>query len=384
VELWAFDPNFDSYGIMRFKPGAAEADKTQFGGLWGTDAVPPGAVRPAKLALPALIEAVEARAAGRAAKDEFSGAILVAQNGRVLFRKAYGLADRERRKPNRLDTQFRFGSIGKMFTAVAIMQLVEKGRIDLEAPVGRYVADYPNREIAAKVTVANLLSHTGGTGDIFGPEFDRRKASLRSSGDYVELYGGRAPEFAPGSRVAYSSYGFILLGRIVEQVSGLAYDDYIQRNIFRPAGMASTGNRPESEVLPRRAVGYTGSGARLKSADDLLPLNGTAAGGGYSTVGDFNRFVRGLTSHRLLRAETLRTLTEGGVRTPDGQFARFDFGGTTADAGPFIGHLGGFPGISASLQHFLSSGVTVIVLANRDPGAAESIAMFAAHRLPAN
>jgi CubicO group peptidase (beta-lactamase class C family) len=383
VELWAFDPGFDSYAIVRFKPGATEADKIQFVFLSGTDAAPPGAVRPARLALPALIAAIEARAAARTAEDRFSGAILVARGGHVLFRKAYGLADRARNKPNTLETQFRFGSLGKMFTAVAIMQLAERGKIELAAPIGRYLEDYPNRDIATRVTVANLLSHTGGTGDIFGPDFDRHKASLSSTKDYVDLYGGRPPEFAPGRRQSYSSYGFILLGRIVERVSGLSYDDYIRRNIFGPAGMASTGNRPESAFLPRRAVGYTGSGFRLRSADDLLPLNGTAAGGGYSTVGDLNRFIGGLTSHRLLREETLRKLIDGGVRTADGQFARFDFGGTEPDAGPFIGHLGDFPGISASLQHFLSSGVTVIVLANRDPGAAESIAMFAAHRLPA-
>ena len=187
VELWAFDPNFDSYGFMRFKPGATEADKTEFVFLAGTDDVPPGAVRPARLALPALVDAIEARAASRAAKDQFSGAILVAQNGRVLFQKAYGLADRANGKPNSLDTQFRFGSMGKMFTAVSIMQLVEKGKIDLEAPIGRYLAGYPNQNIATKVTVANLLSHTGGTGDIFGPDFDRQKGSLRSTKDYVGL-----------------------------------------------------------------------------------------------------------------------------------------------------------------------------------------------------
>ncbi len=384
VELLAFIPNFDSYGILRFKPGATEADKTEYTGGSGTDAVPPGAVRPAKLALPGLIEAIDARAASGAAKDQFSGAILLAKSGRVLFQKAYGLADRARHKPNKLDTQFRFGSMGKMFTAVAIMQLVEKGRIDLEAPIGSYLTDYPNRDIATKVTVANLLSHTGGTGNIFGPDFDRRKASLRSTKDYVDLYGSRAPEFAPGSRQSYSNYGFILLGRIVEQVSGLQYDDYIQRNIFKPVGMTSTGNRPESKVLPRRAIGYTGSGARLKSADDWLPLNGTAAGGGYATVGDFNRFAGGLTSRRLLRGETLQKLIDGGVRRADGQFAGFDFGGTEGDTGRFIGHDGGAPGMNGSLQHFLMSGVTVIVLANRDFPAAESIAVFAAHRLPTN
>jgi CubicO group peptidase (beta-lactamase class C family) len=331
-----------------------------------------------------LVEAVEARAASRAAKDQFSGAVLLAQGGRVLFQKAYGMADRTLGKPNRVDTQFRFGSMGKMFTAVAIMQLVEKGKIDLQAPIGRYLANYPNQDIATKVTVAHLLSHTGGTGNIFGPDFDRAKASLRSTKDYVDLYGNRAAEFAPGSRESYSNFGFILLGRIVEQVSGLGYDDYIHRNIFKPAGMASTGNRPESDVLPRRAVSYTGSGAGLKSAEDTLPLNGTAAGGGYSTVGDFNRFVRGLTSHRLLRRETLQKLIEGGVKMADGQLAGFDFGETVPGAGRWIGHGGGAPGMSGLLQHFLNSGVTVVVLANRDPRAAESIAMFAAHRLPAD
>jgi CubicO group peptidase (beta-lactamase class C family) len=384
VELWVFDPNLDSYGVWRFKPGATAADKTQFMGGSFTDEAPPGAVRPAKLALPALVEAIEARAANRASKDQFSGTILLAQNGRVLFQKAYGLADRERRKPNTVDTQFRFGSMGKMFTAVAIMQLVESGKIDLEAPIGRYLTGYPNPDVATKVTVAHLLSHTGGTGDIFGPDFERQKASLRSTKDYIDLYGSRAPEFTPGSRQSYSNFGFILLGRIVEQVSGLSYDEYIQRNIFTPVGMASTGNRPESEVLPRRAVSYTGSGAKLKSAEDTHPLNGTAAGGGYSTVGDFNRFVAGLTSHRLLRRATLQQLIDGGVKTADGQFAGYDFGETVPDAGRWIGHGGGAPGMSGLLQHFLTSGVTLIVLANRDPPTAESIAMFAARRLPAN
>jgi hypothetical protein len=176
VEVWAFEPSLDSYSLMQFKPGAKPADKIQFEGLWGTDAAPPGAILPAKLALPALITAVEARAAVRAANDEFSGAILLAKNGRILFQKAYGLADRAHRKPNRLDTQFRFGSMGKMFTAVAVMQLVEKGKLGLDAPIGRYLTGYSNKDIRTNVTLGNLLSHTGGTGDIFGPEFDAHKA----------------------------------------------------------------------------------------------------------------------------------------------------------------------------------------------------------------
>lgn len=382
VEIWVFDPNLDSYGIWRFKPPSAAAAKVQFAGGSFTDELPPGAVPPPKLAVPALIEAVGAHAADRAAKDQFSGAILIAQDGRVLFEKAYGLADRTRGKPNALDTQFRFGSMGKMFTAVAIMQLVEQGKIDLQAPVGRYLTNYPNQDIATKVTVAHLLSHTGGTGDIFGPDFDQHKASLRTTKDYLDLFGARAPKFAPGSRQAYSNYGFILLGRIVEEVSGLGYDEYIGRNIFAPLGMDSTGNRPESELLPRRAIAYTGMGAKLKSAAETLPLNGTAAGGGYSTVGDFNRFMEGLRSQRLLRRETMQTLINGGVKMADGKFAGFDFGQTIPDAGRWIGHAGGAPGMGGTLEHFLDSGVTLIILANRDPVAVKGLATFVEHRMP--
>jgi CubicO group peptidase (beta-lactamase class C family) len=273
--------------------------------------------------------------------------------------------------------------MGKMFTAVAIMQLVQDGKIDLEAPIGRYLTDYPNPDVAAKVTVAHLLSHTGGRGDIFGPEFSANKGTLRSLEDYVGLFGKRPLAFAPGSQFAYSNYGFILLGRIVETVSGLSYDDYIQRNIFAPAGMTSTGNLPESTVLPRRAISYMGPADKLKPADETLPLSGTSAGGGYSTVGDFNGFVRALTSHRLLNSDTFRKLIDGGVKTTDGQFVRFDFGGSMPGAGRYIGHGGGAPGMSGSLFHFLDSGFTLIVLANRDPGVAESITFFSLHRLPA-
>lgn len=384
VTVWMFDPNMDSYATQQFKPGATAADRIEFvRGEW-IDDVPAGFAGWPRLAPPRLVDALKARAAGMAATDRFSGAVLLAHRGHVLFQKAYGYADRSNRKANTLDTQFRFGSMGKMFTAVAIMQLVQNGKVDLQAPVGHYLTDYPNPDVATKVTVAHLLTHTGGTGDIFGPDFTAHKTSLRTLKDYERLYGGRALEFAPGSRWSYSNYGFILLGRIVEAVSGLSYDDYIHRNIFRPAGMASTGNLPETAALPRRAVSYMGSGARLKRADETLPLSGTSAGGGYSTVGDFQRFVDGLTSHRLLRAETLQKLIDGGIKTQDGEFARFDFGGTIPGGGPFIGHGGGAPGMSGSLQHFLNSGFTVIVLANRDPGSAESIASFAAHRLPAD
>ena len=147
------------------------------------------------------LKALSARADKLAGEDEFSGAVLVAKDDRVLFSHAYGLADRNRRIPNTIRTRFRIGSMNKMFTAVAILQLVEAGKVKLTAPLGTYLPDYPNRDVATKVTIHQLLTHTGGTGDIFGPDFDAHRNELRTLADYVKLYGKRGPEFEPGSQL---------------------------------------------------------------------------------------------------------------------------------------------------------------------------------------
>ncbi len=300
----------------------------------------------------------------------------------MLFQQAYGFADADARKPNTTETQFRFGSMGKMFTAVAIMQLVEAGRIDPSVPIGRYLPGYANRAIAEKVTVAHLLSHTGGTGDIFGPEFMQHRSELRDPADYVALFQDRAPQFDAGTRAAYSNYGFMLMGRIVETVSGLRYDDYVARHIWDPAGMGSTGNQPESVALPLRAVGYMGPPGQLARADDTLPYRGTPAGGGYSTVGDFARFAAAIVEGKLIKPETLDMLVQGGVKLPDGTSCRTTSATPCPARGRWIGHGGGAPGMNGLLMHFLDSGYTVVALANRDPPASEAIVNFAAHRLP--
>lgn len=383
AELWFFDPNMDMFGTASVKLKADDPNKLEIDRMLLNPEIPAGAALPPKLEGSALVKAFSERAQHYADSGDFSGTVLLAKNGHILFEKAYGFADREAHKPNRLDTQFRFGSMGKMFTMIGIMQLAQNGKIDLSAPIGRYLPDYPNQDVATKVTVSNLLTHTGGTGDIFGPDFDAHKASLRDLKDYVDLYGKRPLEFTPGTRFAYSNYGFILLGRIIEEVSGLTYDQYIQRNIFAPAGMDSTGNLPESDLLPRRAVAYMGSGPNLKRADDTLPVRGTSAGGGYSTVGDFNRFANALVSHRLLHANTLQKLISGGITGKDGTFYPYDFGMTLPGSGRFIGHGGGAPGMNGDLLHFLDSGYTVVALANRDPPVADFVAQFIAKRLPA-
>ena len=186
--------------------------------------------------------------------------------------------------------------MNKMITAVAILQLVEAGKIELTAPVGDYLTDYPNPDVATTVTIHHLLTHTGGTGDIFGPTFDAHRDELRTHHDYVELYGSRGPEFDPGTRWAYSNYGFVLLGAIIEAVTGQTYYDYVDDHIYQPAGMTATGSLPETEAVPDRSIGYTTPtpGGEWNPNTDTLPYRGTAAGGGYSTVEDLTRFAEAL------------------------------------------------------------------------------------------
>jgi CubicO group peptidase (beta-lactamase class C family) len=386
AEAWVFDPNMEAWVILSLDV-TAEAPHSVTGlGLRVSGRHPPDVADTPRLQPAALVAAVRQRMEAAAKADRFSGAVLISENGKLLLDAAYGLADRAAKTPNTTDTQFRFGSMGKMFTAVSIMQLAQAGKLDLTAPIGRYLPDYPNREIAEKVTVNNLLTHTGGTGDIFGPQFDAHRLELKAPKDYVALYGARAPRFAPGARAEYSNYGFMLLGRIVETVSGQSYDDYIAGHIFKPAGMSATGNQPETVHLPKRATGYTMQKGQIVSAADTLPWSGTPAGGGYSTVGDLAKFADALMADRLLDAAHTKLLTDGGFTGADGKFWRYDFGAPSGDGRRFYGHGGGAPGMNGELRIFPASAghpaATIVVLANRDPPVASAAANFICDRLP--
>jgi CubicO group peptidase (beta-lactamase class C family) len=330
------------------------------------------------------LKALSARADRLAGEDEFSGAVLVAKDDRVLFSHAYGLADRKRRIPNTIRTPFRIGSMNKMFTAVATLQLVEAGKVKLTAPLGTYLHDYPNRDVATKVTIHQLLTHTGGTGDIFGPDFDAHRTELRTLADYVKLYGRRGLEFEPGSQWAYSNYGFILLGAIIENVTGDSYYDYVQQHVYAPAGMTRSGSLPEGHAVPDRSIGYTkppGTTAWVPNTD-TLPYRGTSAGGGYSTVEDLARFAHALLSHKLLGPDTTKLLITGKVKAGPG--ARYAYGfedARDAHGDGWVGHGGGAPGMNGDLKIYPKSGYVVAVLANLDPPAAQRISEYLDPRL---
>jgi D-alanyl-D-alanine carboxypeptidase len=325
------------------------------------------------------LAALRKHAERRARADEFSGAVLVARHRKVLLQEAWGSADRRAGFANTPTTRFRIGSMNKMFTAIATLQFVETGKLALDVPIGNYLPDYPNTDVASRVTVRHLLTHTGGTGDIFGPEFERNRLALREHSDYEKLYGSRGLTHEPGARFEYSNYGFVLLGVLIENVSGASYYDHVRDNVYRPAGMTSTGSLPESEHVLSRAVGYMRSspaGAWVPN-DDTLPWRGTAAGGGYSTVGDLMRFAQALNSGKLISMAMLADATRQHRQ-------QYGYGFAVEGQGPLqsYGHRGGAHGMNGQLRVFPRLGYVLVSLSNLDPPAASMLVEFFALRMP--
>lgn len=339
--------------------------------------------RPADLRIPRLdqaaaIDALVAQADAAAKQDAFAGVLLVARGDKLLLQRAWGVADRATGAPITLDTKFRLGSMNKMFTAVAALQLVQAGKLSLDGTVGQYLPGYPNAEIA-KVTIRQLLTHSGGTGDIFGPEFDQHRLSLKTHDDYVRLYGARGPVHPPGKQYRYSNYGFVLLGDLIEHVSGQSYYDYVDQHVFAPAGMHDSGSLPEDVAVPGRAHAYTrgDDGGPWTDAADTLPYRGTAAGGGYSTAGDLLKFARALQSGKLLPPALLAEATRK-------QSPWYGYGFMVADdqGMPAYGHGGGAQGMNGELRIFPTLGEVVIGLGNLDPPAATRLVEYYQLRMP--
>lgn len=303
--------------------------------------------------------------------DAFSGVVLVADANGVLFEKAYGKLDAGGDAPATIDTRYNLASAGKMFTSVAILQQVAARRLTLDTRVGEVIKDYPNREFARTVTVRQLLTHTSGAGDIdlFGVENAANRERVRSVADMVALHGRRAPAFAPGSKQEYGNFAYVVLGRMVELLSGRDYADYVARHIFAPAGMTRTGfvdcTAPGADI----ARGYAMVDGKRQSNCLTQPVRGFPAGGQLSTARDMYLFTRALQDGKLiprpLFAEATKTYRE---------FMGLGFFAT--DYGPDIplrdfrwGHGGSSDGICTDVRVYPNTGETVVVLTNRDPPA---------------
>jgi len=283
--------------------------------------------------------------------EQFSGVVLVARNGVPLTERAYGMADREAGRANDLETAFNIGSINKLFTQIAIRQLAAQGKLDIDSSLARAWPDYPNHETARNVTIRQILDHTSGIqGNIFAAPAGKPggRHDVRTLRDYFDLIKDEPLQFTPGTREEYSNAGYIVLGLLIERLSGRSYYDYVRDHIFVPAGMTRTASWCFDSLPSNTAIGYTRGGqaapadAPLTRNTDFLPGRGSSAGGGYSTAHDLLRLLNAL------RARTIAQAPDAGM----------------------VGIAGGAPGLNAAMEGDLTGGYDVIVLANLDPPAA--------------
>jgi CubicO group peptidase (beta-lactamase class C family) len=319
-----------------------------------------------------VVDQVRAYVDRLARRDVFSGTVLIARNGKPLFSAAYGEANKDFSVKNTLDTKFNLGSMNKMFTSVAVMQLVEAGKVSLDDTLGKFLpAGSLRPDVLSKVRVKHLLTHTSGLGSYFSPRWDSlSRAMFRTVDDWMPLVKDETLAFEPGTRWSYSNTGMLLLGKVIESASGQDYFEYVRERIFRPAGMTSTDSYELDFVTKNLAVGYereeTPAGPRYRNNIFQHVIRGGPAGGGYSTVGDLTRFAAALQEGRLVSRESVRLLT---TPKPELSSPEYGFGFGISENGRIVGHSGGFPGINSQLDIYLVDGYTVAVMANYGGGA---------------
>jgi CubicO group peptidase (beta-lactamase class C family) len=308
-----------------------------------------------------------------ASQDQFSGAVLIAQGDEPIFKGAYGPANRSFDVSNEVDTKFNLGSMDKMFTAVAILQLVEQGKLSLDDKVVDILPDYANSQVANQVTVHQLLTHMSGMGNYFDSELYKDiHDQIRSVADYLPLFINTPLRFEPGAQFGYSNSGYIVLGLIIEKVTGRSYYDYVRESIFEPGGMINTAAYELDAGVPNLAIGYTKLDAEGNETDKLtdnlfvMPMRGGSAGGGFSTAEDLLRFGNALLDHQLLSPASTELLLEGKVELGENVQYAYGFFDRMLENQRIVGHGGGFPGICSSMGMYLDTGYTLIVLSNTD------------------
>jgi D-alanyl-D-alanine carboxypeptidase len=309
--------------------------------------------------------AIDRVLAARANADSFSGAVLVAKNGVPVLRRAYGLADRETRTPITPETKFNLGSIDKLITRIAVWQLVAAGKLQLDVPIGRYLPDYPNVAVRDLVTARQLYDMSSGVGGFYNETYERRHAEIRTVDDYLALFVNDPLEFEPGTSRVYSNGGYIILGKLIERLSGQSYYDYVLANITGPLRMKDTRHFPAAERVANRAVGYTATRGPIAANSASLAGRGSPAGGGYSTVDDFLKLDAALRSGQLIGGTFADSILPKGFRS----------GGSD----PLV-YGGGGPGSNTQYAAFVD-GLTIIVFTNFDPPHATEVAQAIAKTL---
>lgn len=298
----------------------------------------------------------------------FMGAVLVARGSDILLDKGYGFADLEWNVANTPTTKFRLGSITKQFTAASILLLEERGKLSVNDPVKKYMPDAP----AAwdKVTIFNVLTHTSGIPSFTSfPDYASLEAFPTTPKALVARFKDKPLDFQSGEKWSYSNSGYVLLGYLIETISGEPYAKFVQDNIFTPLGMKDSGYDSNSAIIPRRAMGYSPSPDGLVNTGYINMTVPFSAGGLYSTTEDLLRWEQGLFGGKLLSPASLQKMT-----TPFKNDYAFGLGVRTANGRKVIGHNGGIEGFNTVMAYYPEDKLTVIVLANENGTASEEIA----------
>ncbi len=305
--------------------------------------------------------------------ERYSGVTVIFQDSILEFSSIKGSANRDWDVNNTLDTKFDLASATKMFTAIGIAILYDQDRINLDAPFMKYFPSFP-LEIASEITLRQLLSHTSGLTDLFFEEAYLRgdRSRLRKVSDYDPYFSELRIGHVPSDRIMYSNTNFLILGRIIEEVSGKNYYDFVHEQIFVPLNMCDTGFFEKDEVVKNRAVGYFNDAQasmefgvpnddQIRSNIAIRSIKGMPAGGAFSTVSDMNLFMNGIRSEKLISVETYKLFTKefrGGYGLG---FQVYEQEGQRV-----IGHSGGFYGVSTMIFYMPNINRTFISLTNTD------------------
>ncbi len=302
------------------------------------------------------------------ANHQFMGSVLVAKDAHILLSKGYGSANLEWDVPNSPATKFRLGSVTKQFTAASILLLEERGKLNVHDPVKKYMPDAP----AAwdKITIYHLLTHTSGIPSFTGfPEYKKWEPFATTAAEEVAWFRDKPLEFAPGEKWNYSNSGYVLLGFLIEKITGASYEKFVRENIFTPLEMRDSGVDSNSAIIARRAAGYTLGKGGLENTGFIHMTIPHAAGALYSTTEDLLKWERGLYGGKLLSAASLETMT-----TPFKNNYACGLFVETKDGRKKIEHGGGIEGFNTDLAYYPDDKLAVIVLANVNGSAPGDIA----------
>jgi len=362
------DRNFDSWRAFVIKFDKSE--NYLIDGLQFNTARTPSNVNESNLSEKQFIQMTKEIIQQIYKRDIFSGTVLIARGEELLLEHACGEASKRFHVPNNIDTKFNLGSMNKMFTATAIAQLAEKGLLSYQDPISKYVDEsWLPKEITSKITVHHLLTHTSGLGSYFNETYSKGSRELyRTVEDFRPLVKEEKPAFEPGKRFRYSNTGMLLLGVVIESVTGQSYFDCIRKNIYEPAGMKNSDSYEMDYPVENLAIGYSlDRKSEYGWQNNLFKhvIKGGPAGGGFSTVGDLHGFARALQTGKLVSVDSLKTLW----KDHSGENYGYGFGVVQGPNGKVVGHGGGFPGINGQLDIYLDKGYIVAVLSNYDQGA---------------